>query len=86
MDLFWMGLVVAVVLIYSVAGMVLIRLWHRAGIRKMEEALTQLQNELVRINSLLEETSRRILGAGTALENRTADDSNAKKLEKLVSG
>ncbi len=80
MDLFWMGLVVAVVLIYSVAGMVLIRLWHRAGIRKMEEALTQLQNELVRINSLLEETSRRILGAGTALENRTGDDSKAKKL------
>jgi hypothetical protein len=72
MDFFWVGLILVVVLIYSVVSIALILLWRRASIRKMETALAQLQNELIRVNSLLEKARSRILGAGSDLEGQAA--------------
>ncbi|HYK90341.1 MAG TPA: hypothetical protein VE398_16315 [Acidobacteriota bacterium] len=65
MDLFWMGVIlVVVVLTYAATSIALVLLWRRSKIRRMEASLVQLQNQLVRVQSLLEEARARILGEG----------------------
>ncbi len=74
MDPFWMGVILVLVLIYAAVSVALILLWRRTSIRKMETMLVQLQNELVRVNSLLDETRSRILGAESEIEGQTAPE------------
>jgi hypothetical protein len=82
MGVFWIGVILVVLLICLVASTTLIILWRRAGIHKVESALFQLQNELSRINSLLEETRSKIVrmaseaGAPPATEKRVDSPDN----------
>lgn len=72
MDLFWMGVILVALLTYVGASIVFIILWRRAGIQKIEGALSQLQNELARINSLLDETRSRVVHAASGGEGKPA--------------
>ncbi len=79
MDLFWMGVILVLVLIYAAVSIALILVWRRTSIRKMETMLVQLQNELVRVNSLLDETRSRILGAESEIQGRTAPEAGHRE-------
>src|SRR3974377_1499668 len=46
MDSIWIGMFLVIVLVWPAATAALILLWRRTSIRKMESALTELQNEL----------------------------------------
>ena len=72
MPFFWMGAILAVVLTCLAASAALLLLWRRSSIRKMEAALLQLQNELTRINSLLEEAKSTIVRAAIESESQPA--------------
>ncbi len=65
MEAFWLGLIIVLALVYLGIGVAFIILWRKEGVRKVEAALLQLQGELSRINTLLEETRMRMVGAAT---------------------
>ncbi len=73
MDLFWMWVFLVIVLTCLAASATLVFLWRRTSLRRMETALLELQNQLTKVNSLLDETRARILGAGSDIEGRKAD-------------
>ena len=72
MPLFWMGAILVVILTCLATSTALILLWRRSSMQKIEVALLQLQNELTRINSLLEETRSRIVRAAIEGEGHPA--------------
>jgi Tfp pilus assembly protein PilN len=86
MPLFWMGAILVVVLACLAASAVLLLLWRRSSIRKMEAALLQLQNELTRINSLLEEARSTIVRAATEGESHPAPKLEPQATDSDVEG
>jgi hypothetical protein len=84
MDLFWVGIILVVCLTYLAASAALILLWRRSSLQKIEVALLQLQNELTRINSLLEETRARIVRAAIEGEGHPAPGADPQATDSDV--
>ncbi len=68
MDRIWMEAVLTVTVVCIVSSAALIVVWRKRNLYKLEKALIQLQNELARLNTLLEQTRSRIIGAATESE------------------
>ncbi len=67
MMLFWVGTVLVVALVSLASITVAVYVWRRSLLRKTEASLVQLQDELARVNSLLEETRARIQDCGVRI-------------------